>query len=207
MNLFPPELAPLMLASPEGAQVVTAGALLAACVAGVLARRLKLTLKPYRVVCSGVALWVVARDFGIPLDALLCAAAPQFALPYTTADAWVGIFGLAQYVVFSEPAPVSAETVHVAWVAILAFFYVLGAANVTFGVARLCVVCIWYVYPRISHMSSGAMIMGCAVSGMPGVLASLGSTLCVAVLGSFAPMVVAIVGVTCMCFDYINGGR
>ena len=188
-----------MLAPPEGAPTVVAGVLLGACVAGVLARRLKPN-RAYSVVCSGVAVWVVARDFGIPLDALACAVVPQFALPYTTADAYVGMVGLAQYVAFSSPAPVSAEAVHVAWVGILAFLYVLGAANVTFGVARACVVGLWFIYPRISHLSSGAMVMGCTVSGMPGVLAALGSTLSVAVLGGFAPMVVAILGLLCMWF-------
>jgi hypothetical protein len=199
MNLFPPELAPLMLASPEGAPVASAGMILGACVAGVLVRGIKPN-KAYSVACSGVALWVVSRDFGIPLDALVFAAGPQFALPCTVGDAWVGYFGLAQYVFLSSPASPPQDFVHIAWVAILAFLYVVNAADATFGIARSCIVGLWFTYPRIAHISSGAMIAGCAVTGMPGVLAALGSMLSMAILGSYAPMVLGIFGCICFCF-------
>ena len=202
MNLFSPELAPLMLASPEGAPVIVAGVLIRACVLGIAARGISPNMKLYSVVCSGVAIWVVSRDFAIPLDALLCATAPQFALVNTPdghAPAIVGLAGLAQYVAYSSPAPPPPNTTHVAWTGILAFLYVRSAASVASGIARAFIVGLWYVYPRIAHVSSGAMLAGCAMSGAPAVLAALGSTLSMSILGSYAPLVISIAGLVC-CF-------
>ena len=190
-----------MLSSPEGAPVVVAGVLIGACVLGIATRRNSPNMKLYSVICSGVAIWVVSRDFSIPLDALLCAAAPQFALqaPAASADALVGIAGLAQYVAYSSPAPPPPEATHIAWAGVLAFLYVRSAASVAFGIARAFVVGLWYVYPRIAHISSGAMVMGCAMSGASAVLAALGSTLSISILGSYAPVVISIAGLLC-CF-------
>jgi hypothetical protein len=204
MNPFSPELAPFMLASSSSAPVVNVGVLAFACVIGVIACG-RMQSRAYALVCSGATLWTVARDFSIPLDALLVAALPQFAMPpaQTTGGLAVGLAGLLQYVLYSMPAPDLAQT-QVAFIGVLAFLYVQAATDGISATSRAFMVGLWYVYPRVAHLASGALLVSAHRAGAAPVwpvMAALGATLAVAALGDFAAPVLALTGLACLCFS------
>ena len=204
MNPFSPELAPFMLATSSSAPVVNVGVLLLACVVGVIAC-VRMPSRAYAMACSGATLWTVARDFSIPLDALLVATLPQFAMPpaQKESELAVGLAGLVQYVAYSMPAPALSQT-HVAFIGVLAFMYVQAATDGIFAAVRAVIVGLWYVYPRVAHLASGAMLVSAhRASGAPvwPVMAALGATLAVAALGELAAPGLAVAGIVCLCFS------
>ena len=211
MNPLVPELAPLMLAAPESLSAANVAVFLGACGAGVLARLWGLKIhRAYAAVCVGAVMWVVSRDFGIPLDALLVAALPLFAMAPVSplCELANGMTGVVHYIVwvFVAEQPLL-PTIHVAWVGALVFLYVLGAADWTGSVVRAGFASLWFVFPRAAHLASGAMIVTSVGAVMDSISAqkpsvpimvALGATLAVAVLGQFPAAAFVILGGLCV---------
>lgn len=159
------------------------------------------------ILCSGVALWAIARNHGAPLDVFLVATLPQFALPAVQwmEETALSAAALLQYVwwVFWAKPP-QLYDVNVGWLVILAFVYVANAGNWPAAVVRAGMAALWVAFPRAAHVASGAMLLSsaAAVSGVfskpaESMLAVLGVSLVVPLLGDWAHAAIAASAVAC----------
>jgi hypothetical protein len=208
MNPFVPELAPLMLAAPSAWTATGIACVAIACAAGVVAAGWR-TSRAYAALCSGVALWVIARIHVIPLDVFMVGVLPQFALPPARdlEETAVHAVGLIQYLAWSQPAPPAPE-VNVAWVAVFAFLCVATAGSWQAALVRAGAAALWLAYPRAAHAASGAMLVSAVALVSPALLkpvqpmlAVLGAALAVSLLGEYVHLALALAAGGCLAFE------